>query len=129
VAVVPLPTTPTPPPVHPETARVDVGLAKSNNAATTAMEIGHALAPVVGRFTTCYQRAVAAAPPGSIAAGDGRGTLHVETDDQGYVTLARVDAALPAAAARCIEALARTVHVQVDTGTANADVPLRFQVQ
>ena len=63
---------------------------------------------------------------GSLTAGESVATLHVESDDQGYVTLARVSGA-PAGAARCIEGLSRSAHIEVDTGTANADITLTFR--
>ncbi len=127
--------TPTPPPpptpsatptasFNPATAHVELGPARTNNAAATGNDVSRALAPLVPRFTTCYRSALARAT----AASGATGTLHIESDDQGYVTIARVTTAAPAQAARCIEGLvARDVKINVDTGTANADVPLTFE--
>jgi hypothetical protein len=90
------------------------------------MEIGRALPPLAAA-TDCYRAALAA---GAEDAGEGISTLHLETDDQGYVIFARVVGPAPARAARCIEDLARrSVRIAVDTGTASADVPLLFRVR
>ncbi len=131
----PPPTPPPPPaiaaPVPPArptfsltTARVDVGQARTNNAAASGSAISHAIAPFAARFTDCYRAALAQAT----TASEVHGTLHLESDaDQGYITTARVGGGAPEAAARCIEKLARTVRLDVDTGTANADVSLTFE--
>jgi serine/threonine protein kinase len=105
------------------TAHVEVGSARSNNAAATGSVVGRAISPYGARFTDCYRAALAQAA----SASPGAATLHLESDDQGYVTTARVTGAAPDAAARCIERITRSVRIDVDTGTANADVPLTFK--
>jgi serine/threonine protein kinase len=127
-AVAPPP--PTPPPVatspfDPATARVDLGQARSNNAAAASSSVSRALAPLASRFTFCFRTAISQAP--ALAAREAVSTLHLESDDEGYVTVAQVSGAPLPGAARCIEALSHSVHIQVDTGTANADVTLTFE--
>jgi serine/threonine-protein kinase len=127
--VVPAPIPPSPPAAAPPTfdvttARVDVGQARSNNAAATGSAVSRAVSPLAARFTGCYRAALARAT----SATEAPATLHLESDDQGYVTAAHVTGAAPPDAARCIEALVtRNVRIEVDTGTANADVPLTFK--
>ena len=124
-AVIPPP--PTPPPAPPTfslgTARVEIGQARTNNAAATGGAISRAVNPFAARFTGCYRAALAQAT----AASPTSASLHLESDDQGYVTTARVIGPVPTEAARCIEGLARSVRIDVDTGTANADVSLKFE--
>ncbi len=119
---------PTPPPAPPpsfnlETARVELGQVKSNNAAATGSSVSRALGPLATKFTACYRGALAQ----NAGATEGVATLHLETDDGGYVTVARVTGASPPSAARCIEAASRNLHIEVDTGTANADVTLTLK--
>jgi hypothetical protein len=109
-----------------DAARVDVGQPKTNNAAATANEVSRAMSPLQSRFTACYRGALARAPN---AAGQTSAVLHIESDDQGYVTVARVTGAPLPEAARCVESAAKSAHIAVDTGTANADVPLMFLSQ
>jgi hypothetical protein len=81
---------------------------------------------VAPKLTACWRAALAQSP----LSDDASGTVHLETDDQGYVTAARVVGPVPAAASRCIEAaIVRDVRIDVDTGTASADVPLAFRVR
>jgi hypothetical protein len=120
--------TPAPPPPAPTfnlaTARVEIGQTRTNNAAATSGAIGRVIAPFAARFTACYRLSLAQATAASEAAA----TLHLESDDQGYVTSAHVNGPVPTDAARCIEGLVtRNVKIDVDTGTINADVSLRFE--
>ena len=86
--------------------------------------MSRAVAPLAARFTSCYRAALAQAT----AASELPATLHLESDEQGYVTSARLTGAVPADAARCIEGLVtRDARIEVDTGTANADVSLTFK--
>jgi serine/threonine protein kinase len=122
--VAPAPAPPAPPTFNLATARVEIGPPRSNNAAATGSTIGRAINPFGARFTDCYRAALAQSESASPALA----TLHLESDDQGYVTTARVAGTVPALAARCIERLmTRSVRIEVDTGTANADVPLTFK--
>jgi hypothetical protein len=123
------PPAPTPaPPLAPTfnlaTARVEIGQARTNNAAATGGAISRAISPFAARFTGCYRTALAQA---ATATSEAAATLHLESDDQGYVTTARVMGPVPASAARCIEGLVHSMRIDVDTGTANADVSLRFE--
>ncbi len=122
-----------PPPLRPvlpsfnvATARVEVGRVKCNNAALTSGSASRALAPMQSRFTACFQAAVAEV--GGVA-GDGAGTLHLESDDGGYITVAQVTGGAPASAARCIERITRGMHLDVDTGGADVDAALLFHAR
>jgi serine/threonine protein kinase len=108
-----------------ETARVEVRQVRSNSAAITSNKVSRALAPLAARFTACYREALANG--GSKTSEAISATLHLESDDGGYVIVAQLGSPAPPSAARCIEGLSRTVHLQVDTGTANADVAMTFQ--
>jgi serine/threonine-protein kinase len=113
-----------PPPFNLATAKVVLGKVKSNSAAATSIGIGSALKPFATKFTACYRGALAQT---GRASGETVATLHLESDDEGYVTVARVIGAPSPSAAQCIEALGREVHLQVDMGTADADVTLKFE--
>jgi hypothetical protein len=105
---------------------VDLGQPRSNTAAATALGIARAMNAVAPKLTACWRSALAK----SSLTDDVTGTVHIETDDQGYVTAARVAGPVPVSAARCVEAaIARDVRIDVDTGTASADVPLAFRVR
>ena len=80
--------------------------------------------PLLGKFTACYQGALA---QGDFAGGDAIATLHLESDEAGYVTVARLSGEAPPRVAPCIEASSRTARIAVDTGTADADVTLTFK--
>ena len=97
---------------------------KSNNAAVTSNSVSRALAPLTGRFSGCYRTALS---EDRTSNGEATATLHLESDDEGYVTVARVTGGAPASAARCIEAATRAVHLDVDTGTANVEIVLTFK--
>ena len=117
---------PPPPPLpsfNLQTARVELGLVRSNNASATSSSVSRALGPLAARFTACYRSALTQ----SAGASEGVATLHLESDEGGYVTTASVSGSAPATAARCIEGLCHNVHIEVDTGTANADVTLTFK--
>ncbi|MGO9711776.1 MAG: serine/threonine-protein kinase [Polyangiaceae bacterium] len=120
----PPPPAPSPPTFNVATARVEIGQARTNNAAATGGDVSRAIAPFAARFTACYRTALAQAT----AATETAATLHVESDDQGYVNSARVTGPVPPVAARCIEGLlTHGARIEVDTGTANADVSLKFE--
>ena len=110
----------------PSNAHVDIGAARSNNASTSGHDISRAISPLAARISACYRSALAPSPQ---IPAESAGNLHIESDDVGNVTIARVTGSAPAAAARCIEAAAKTIHLNVDTSTANSDVPLTFKPQ
>jgi len=113
------------PSFHLPTARVELGRVKCNSAAVMSGSVSRTLGPLVPRFTACYRAALAT---NAGAAGEAVATLHLESDDEGYVTVAHVTGgASSASAARCIEGISREVHLDVDTGTANVDVTLVFK--
>ncbi len=113
-----------PPSFNLATARVELGHVRSNSAAATSNSVTRTLAPLVVRFTACYRKALAES---TLRASEAGANLHLESDDEGYVTMASVTGATPPGAARCIEAATRDVHFNVDTGTANVDVGLTFK--
>jgi serine/threonine protein kinase len=103
---------------------VELGLVTTNNAAAGKASIARALHPLLERFTACYREAAA---DGDLSAPDVLGQLHLESDEAGYVTVARFTGPLPPSARTCIEVASRTARIQVDTGSANADVTLRLR--
>ena len=120
------PVTPAPAPAtfNLATARVEIGQARTNNAAATAGNVSRAITPFAARFTSCYRTSLGQAT----SAHEASATLHLESDDEGYVTSAHVNGQVPSDAARCIEALVtHAARIEVDTGTANADVTLTFR--
>jgi serine/threonine-protein kinase len=117
---------PAAPPFDPSGAHVDIGAVRSNNASATSHDILRALTPLASQISSCYRASLGPAP--QIPAVS-TGTLHLESDDVGNVTIAKVTGGAPPAAARCIEAAAKTIRLNVDTGTANSDVPLTFKPQ
>jgi eukaryotic-like serine/threonine-protein kinase len=117
-----------PPPIHVPpafnlaTARVEMGRA-NNISATSAARIQSALGPIGPALTACYRDAL----PRLRAPVTTGATLHIETDDVGHITRARVDGPLGAATGQCISAAVTTRTIAgVDTGNASADVPLVF---
>ena len=100
---------------------------RSNNAAATGNAVSfRAISPFTARFTACYRAALASARSASETAT----TLHLESDDQGYVTSAHVTGGRPATCRAALHRGARpraASGIEVDTGTANADVPLTFK--
>jgi eukaryotic-like serine/threonine-protein kinase len=118
-----------PPPPPPRfdlaAAHVEVGSA-IHTVGTTAVNVNRTIAPLAGRMTTCYRNAL----PQLTGPVDGTGTLHVETDDDGVITNARLTSAVGLAVERCIAATARGLQVpNVDTGRARADVPVVFKAR
>jgi serine/threonine-protein kinase len=106
----------------PTAARVEVGTA-SNTVGTTAASVNKAIGPAAGRFVACYRASIT-----SGLASDGPATLHLETNDEGVVTEARLDARIAAPLAGCIAGAVRGRKIaNVDTGSASADVPLVFR--
>jgi serine/threonine-protein kinase len=106
----------------PAAARVEVGAA-SNTVGTTAASVNKAIGPAAGRFVACYRASIT-----SGIASDGPATLHVETNDEGVVTEARLDARISPPLAGCIAGAVRGRKIaNVDTGSASADVPLVFR--
>ena len=118
----PPPTAPvaTTPSFDPATAHVDLGTPKASG--TTPVSVSRALAPVAPKISACYRASLNAANAGATA-----GSLHVGTDEDGFITDARVSG-LPYAAAQCIanEVRGRKI-LNVDTGNAVADVPLALR--
>jgi serine/threonine protein kinase len=120
----PAPVPPPSPALNLVTARVEIGQARTNSAAATSGAVSRAVTPLAVHFGDCYRAALERAT----TAYEAVATLHVESDDQGYVTVARVSGAVPVGAARCIERLVTGgTRIDVDTGTANADVFLIFK--
>jgi serine/threonine-protein kinase len=105
-------------------ARVDLGSVRTNNASATKGSVTRALRPLLTRFNACYRDALA---QGSVNAGAIVAGLHLESDEAGYVTVARLSGDVPPPAGTCIETASRSVRIEVDTGTANADVTLTFK--
>lgn len=102
------------------TAHVDIGTAKASG--TTPVSVGRSLAPIAPKITACYRASLNAANAGKTTA-----SLHVGTDEDGFITDARVSG-LPYAASQCIanEVRGRKI-LNVDTGNAVADVPLALR--
>jgi hypothetical protein len=86
--------------------------------------VSRAVSALTASFTDCYWTELTQAT----SAEEVSATLHLESDDQGYVTTARVEGAVPGAVARCIERLVvQRLHIDVDTGVVNADVTLTLR--
>jgi hypothetical protein len=126
----PPPAAPVPSPVaidpprapDPASVYVEIGPA-STTVGATVTNVGKALAPLAGKFTGCYRAAV-----GQVNVGSAPATLHVETDENGVITDARVDPRVGPAVRACIAGAARGRKIpNVDTGSASADVPLWFK--
>jgi serine/threonine-protein kinase len=106
----------------PANARVDVGAA-SNTVGTTAASIAKTIGPATTRLVACYRASLT-----SGVVNDGPATLHLETNDEGVVTEARLDARIARPLAGCIAGALRGRKIaNVDTGSASADVPLVFR--
>jgi serine/threonine protein kinase len=120
----PLEARPAAPPPRMDRARVEIGRARSNNAAASGSQVTRAVSALTASFTDCYRTALAQVTN----AEEVSATLHLESDDQGYVTTARVEGAVPGAAARCIErVVVQRLRVDADTGVVNADVALTLR--
>ena len=106
------------------TARVEVGSA-TNTIGTTAGNVNRVIGPLGEKMTACYRAALPKMPdPAS-----GSGTLHIETDEEGVITVARVLGSISAPSA-CIAASASGKKLpNVDTGRVRADIPLVFKAQ
>jgi serine/threonine-protein kinase len=116
---------PAPPPLNPALARVEIGAA-TQTTGTTASNVNKTIAPLGSKITACYRSALAPHDK----ANDGAGVLHVETNEDGIITEARLDGPLAAGVGRCIAAVVRGRRISnVDTGSATADVPLSFKVR
>jgi serine/threonine-protein kinase len=103
-------------------ARVEVGGA-TNTFGTTAANVNRAIAPLGDRMTACYRAVL----PAMHEPFGGSGTLHIETDEDGVITVARVVGGVTAPGS-CIAASAAGRKLpNVDTGRARADVPLVFK--
>jgi len=114
------------PPVAPRfavgSAHVEVGAA-TNTTGTTAANVNRAIAPLDDRMTACYRAAL----PQMHEPFGGSGTLHIETDEEGVITVARLVGGITAPGS-CISASAAGRKIpNVDTGRARADVPLVFK--
>jgi hypothetical protein len=80
---------------------------------------------MTARLVACYRASLT-----SGAVSDGPATLHLETNDEGVVTEARLDARVAPSLAGCITGAVRGRKIaNVDTGRASADVPLVFRSQ
>jgi hypothetical protein len=111
-----------PRPPDPAAARVDVGSA-SNTVGTTAASVNKAVGPMTSRLVACYRTALT-----SGVSSDGPATLHLETNEEGVVTEARLEPRIAAPLAGCIGAALRGRKIaNVDTGSASADIPLVFR--
>jgi eukaryotic-like serine/threonine-protein kinase len=121
----PPPAAPAPPPRFVvASARVGIGSAL-NTSGTTAANVNRTIGTLGDRFTACY-RAALPQMPDPVA---GAGMLHIETDEDGVITVARVGGSVTAPAA-CIAAAASGRKISnVDTGRARADIPLVFRAQ
>jgi eukaryotic-like serine/threonine-protein kinase len=116
---------PPPPPINPNLARVEIGTATSTTG-TTASAVNKTIAPLAPKLTACYRSALSHATH----ANDEGGVLHLETNEDGTITDARLDGPLAPAAGKCIVAAVRGRRISyVDTGSAAADIPLTFKVR
>ena len=129
-APAPPPTTAAPPPTAAApsfvlaSAHVEIGAA-TNTVGTTAANVNRAIGPLADRMNACYR---AALPQMKEPLG-GAGMLHIETDEDGVITSARVGGGITGPSS-CIAAAASGRRLpNVDTGRARADVPLRFKAQ
>jgi serine/threonine protein kinase len=109
-----------PPPYRVESAHAIVA-APTNVVGTTATNVQRALGGLAAQATRCYREAL---PRGTVPY-DGAGTLHVETDDEGIVVVARYAGPLAGTLGPCIAAATRGRRVpDVDTGRVRADVAI-----
>ena len=122
-------TTPAPAPAAPPSfvlasAHVDIGGA-TNTVGTTAANVNRAIAPLADRMNACYR---AVLPQMKEPLG-GTSTLHIETDEDGVITAARVGGGVTAPASCIAAAVSGRKLPNVDTGRARADVPLSFKAK
>jgi eukaryotic-like serine/threonine-protein kinase len=103
-------------------ARVEIGAA-TNTTGTTAANVNRAIGPLGDTMTACYRAAL----PQMREPLGGSSTLHIETDEDGVITVARVVGGVTAPG-RCIAgSVAGRRLPNVDTGRARADLPLFFK--
>jgi serine/threonine-protein kinase len=118
------PTPAAPRPIDPALVHVEVGTA-TRLIGTTGANVGKVMAGVTAKVNACYR--AAATQPG---APEGAGTLHIETNEDGVVTDARLEPRFGAPLAKCIGSVVRGRRIaNVDTGSASADVPLVFKLR
>jgi serine/threonine protein kinase len=123
-----------PPPVAPppaaspfavESATIDIGSAinlQQMGATKVNVAFGHIKSAVV----QCYKDAL----PTLAGPIEGAGTLHIETDDSGNISVATLSGPVGGRAKTCIERSVKGTHVSdADTGSAAADVPLTFKAR
>jgi serine/threonine protein kinase len=128
-AIVAAPPTPAPPVAPPApaydlaSARVDIGQAVGT-IGTTSSSVTRAVSEASAQLTSCYRSVL----PRLTDPIEGRGTLHVETDGAGVITIARLMTPMDAMVARCAASAIQGRRVaNVDTGSASADVPMAFR--
>jgi hypothetical protein len=121
----PAPTSPAPPPFDVARATVEVRTpVHLDHVGATGVNaaIGHVKTAIAG----CYKRAL----PTLDGPLDGAETLHIETDDDGWITRARVMGGVRGSVPSCIEAAVQGAHISgVDTGAASADIPLELRAR
>jgi serine/threonine-protein kinase len=134
VAPAPLATTAAPatpaPPVAPPgpaydlaAAHVEIGQA-IGTIGVTSSSVTRAVSEASGQITGCYRSAL----PRLASPIEGRGMLHLETDEVGIITTARLTAPMDPIVARCVASAIQGRRVaNVDTGSASAEVPLMFR--
>jgi hypothetical protein len=106
-------------------AHVDIGSA-GNTVGTTSSNVNRTIAQVGTRMTACYRKGFSEID----GPREGTGTLHVETNEDGVITEARLDGRFAPATGRCIAAAVRGRKIaNVDTGSASADIPLAFKLR
>ncbi len=104
-------------------ARVDVGQAVGT-IGTTSSSVTRAVSEASAQLTSCYRSVL----PRLTDPIEGRGSVHVETDGAGVITVARLTTPMDAMVARCVASAIQGHRVaNVDTGSASAEVPLAFR--
>jgi serine/threonine-protein kinase len=123
------PSTPAPPVEPPApaydlaSARVEIGQ-PVGTIGVTSSSVSRAMSEASARVTGCYRSAL----PRLAGPIEGRGMLHLETDESGIITTARLSAPMDAVVARCVASAIQGRRVaNVDTGSASAEVPLLFK--
>ncbi len=102
-------------------AHVEVG-PPTSTFGTTAANATKALAPLGPKLDGCYRAALA-----QNSASDGPATLHLETNEEGFIVEARLDSS-SGPLRTCIAAAVRGRRIaNVDTGRASAEFPLAFK--
>ena len=120
----------TPAPVQPPgpaydltSAHVEIGQAVGT-VGVTSSSVTRAMSEASGQITGCYRSAL----PRLASPIEGRGMLHLETDEIGVITSAQLTTPLDPIVARCVASAIRGHRVaNVDTGSASAEVPLVFR--